>query len=294
MDTLFKATIPSKCNNFFNLVNYTLPLISDWLYVFFSELFEIRGKHFDCFEDLINLYTKDFIMVQSLRNYNVDSIYNETTSTITLIFKRSNVHIYIRKIDENYEVYADIESLMDIDKLKPICEYLEKTEYFQQASCEMFCKQDDENIVTDVNEDIKVDIPSVVISKSCKGFVTLYRELRDLDKDYFKSLIDFIEEYYIDSIDDFARCAKENRKISFDIVDSSNINPDKVVIDFRSETRFGIHNYRLIVENDDKTKTTIINILSGLLHKDFNNLNKYFYNGWNIERSYVYMNDEED
>lgn len=295
MDALFKATIPSRCNNFFNLVNFTIPILCDWLSKFFNEYLDFKGKNITSFDNLIELYTKDYIMMQSLKNHKISVECIEGSSIISFNFEKSNVSIYIRKVDDNYEVYAIINNLMDADKLKPICEYLENTKYFQQASCEMFCKQPMPDSEKDESDEYK-NIPTVVISKKYTGFVSLYKELRNLDKSYFNAFVEFIEEYDFDSIKDFIKCAKENKGGKhFDIADYSSVVEEKIYIDFKSKTDFGIHNYRVYIEEDtDKNKLIIVKIISGMLHKDFNNLKWYFVNGWNIERSFVYMNDEED
>ena len=308
MDSLFKATIPSKCNNFFNLINFTIPTLCDWLSKFFNEYLDFKGKIITSFDNLIELYTKDYTMMQSLKNHKISVEYIEGSSNIRFNFERSNVSIYIRKVDDNYEVYANIDNFMDADKLKSICKYLENTKYFQQAFYEMFYKQPMTDFehemfrkqpMSDSEKDESGEykyIPSVVISKTYTGFVSLYKELRNLDKSYFNAFVKFIEEYDFDSIKDFIKCAKNNKGGNhFDIVDYSSVVEEKVYIDFKSKTDSGIHNYRVYIEEDtDKNKLIIVKIISGMLHKDFNNLKWYFANYWNIEQSFEYMNDEED
>ena len=294
MDALFKATIPSRCNNFFNLVNFTIPVLCDWLSKFFNEYLDFKGKNITSFDNLIELYTKDYIMMQSLKNHKISVECIEGSSIISFNFEKSNVSIYIRKVDDNYEVYAIINNLMDADKLKPICEYLENTKYFQQASCEMFCKQPMPDSEKDESDKYKY-IPTVVISKTYTGFVSLYKDLRSLDRFYFNSFVKFIEEYNLDSVKDFIKRAKENKNKFFDIENYSSVVEEKLYIDFKSKTDSGIHSYRVCIDEEtDKNKLITVKIFSGILHKDFNNLKRYFENGWNIERSFVFMDDEED
>ena len=299
MDTLFKATIASKCNNLFNLTNYTIPIAVDCLYIFFGESlqYEYKGKNIT-FDDLVKLYTKDSKMLDTLKTNNIIVKYIEGSFNhrLRFDFEKSNTSLHICKVDDNYEVYFVIESPMDMTNLKPICDYLENSRYFDRSSIvPMICEQSMSNTEKDESDEYKY-IPSVVISKKYTGFVSLYKELRNLDKSYFNAFVKFIEEYDFDSIKDFIKCAKENKGSEhFDIVNYSSVVEEKVYIDFKSKTDSGIHNYRVYIEEDtDKNKLIIVKIISGMLHKDFNNLKWYFVNGWNIERSFVYMNDEED
>lgn len=298
METLYKATIASKCNNLFNLTNYTIPVAVDCLYIFFGEVlqYEYKGKNIT-FDDLVKIYTKDSNMSNNLKLNNITANYSDGSFNYRLhfYFKKSNTSFHICRVDNNYEVYFVIEAPMTMANLKPICDYLENSGYFNRSSIvPMICEQSMSDYDKDESDEYKY-IPSVVISKTYTGFVSLYKELRNLDKSYFDAFVEFIEEYDFNSIKDFVKCAKENVGKHFDIVDYSSVVEEKVYIDFKSKTDSGIHNYRVYIEeNTDKNKLITVKIFSGILHKDFNNLKRYFENGWNIERSFVFMDDEED